>query len=289
MKKIFLFMAATAMSIAASATVLWSGSKEVTWGEGNSLQIEAVKFADAQPGQKIVLTYESATDGVEFKVMNLNSDHLAGSRDEMWISGQGTLEQFLTQMAVDSLKLHGLELVGAHFTATKVELLDGKALKEGISAWTGFFWADEWSTMYLYRDAYCNVDFSTIEAVRFYSEASENNYILNLRSEWGTEQEPERGFIADKAMMTDGEGYAELLLTDELRAKLHEAGRWIVQFNKETISPFNVTDIVLVPTDSTTAISNTAMEAKSIKIIRNGQILILKGDKTYNALGVEVK
>lgn len=289
MKKTFLFVACVAMSIAASATVLWSGSKDVTWGEGNSLQIEAAKFADAQPGQKIVLTYESATDGIEFKVMNLHSDHLAGSRDEMWINGQGTLEQFLTQTAVDSLKLHGLELIGAHFTATKVELLDGKAPKEGITAWTGFFWADEWSTIYLYRDAYCNVDFSTIEAVRFYSEAAGNNYVLNLRSEWGTDEEPTRGFIADKAMMTDGEGYAELPLTDELRTKLNEAGRWMVQFNKETINPFNLTDIVLVPASSPTAISNTAVEAKSFKTIRNGQILILKGDKTYTPLGVEIK
>lgn len=52
MKKLFLFVAAVAMSIAASATDLWTGSKHVSWTDG-SLQIEAAKFAAAQPGQKL--------------------------------------------------------------------------------------------------------------------------------------------------------------------------------------------------------------------------------------------
>ena len=41
--------------------------------------------------------------------------------------------------------------------------------------------------------------------------------------------------------------------------------------------------------ETTTAFDNTAIETKSVKIIRNGQVLILKDGKTYNALGVEVK
>ena len=50
-------MAATAMNIAASATDLWTGSKHVSWEDG-ALQIEAAKFANAQPGQKIVVSFE---------------------------------------------------------------------------------------------------------------------------------------------------------------------------------------------------------------------------------------
>ena len=38
-----------------------------------------------------------------------------------------------------------------------------------------------------------------------------------------------------------------------------------------------------------TAISNTAAEAKAEKIMRNGMILIVKGDKTYNVMGQIVK
>ena len=70
MKKIFLFVAVAAMSIAASATDLWTGSKNVTWGAG--LQIDAAQFASAIPGQKIVLHFSDASDGLEFNSPRLN-------------------------------------------------------------------------------------------------------------------------------------------------------------------------------------------------------------------------
>lgn len=283
MKKIFLFVAVAAMSITASATDLWTGSKHVSWSDGG-LQIAAAQFAAATPGQKIVLTYADATDGLEFKVMNANFDHLAGSREAAWINGNGTFEQFLTQAAVDSLKLYGLELIGANFTATKVELLDGKTLKEGITVWTGYFWADSWSTLELYYNGYAGVDFSNVNSIRFYSEAAGTGYVLNFLKGWGEGEK-----FADQTNMTDGEGYKELALTDELRTAVAEAGHWMIQFNKEGLAPFNVTDIVLVPTGSTSAISNIAIEAKTVKMIENGQVLIRKGDKIYNALGIELK
>ena len=282
MKKIFLFVAALAMSIAASATDIWTGSKHVSWADGG-LQIAAAQFANATPGQKIVLTYESASDGVEFKVMNEHFDHLAGSREAAKINGNGTFEQFLTQTAVDSLKAHGLEIIGANFTATKVELNDGKTLKDGVSVWTGFFWADEWSTLELYRDGYCNVDFSKATAIRFYSEAAGTNYTLNFLENWDA-----GGKFADQSNMTDGAGYKELPLTDELRTRIANAGHWMIQFNKEQLNAFNVTDIVLVMS-GTTGIDNTAAETKAVKFYRNGQLVIEKNGKSYNALGAEVK
>ncbi len=282
MKKIFLFVATLAMSIAASATDIWTGSKHVSWADGG-LQIAAAQFANATPGQKIVLTYESVSDGVEFKVMNEHFDHLAGSREAAKINGNGTFEQFLTQTAVDSLKAHGLEIIGANFTATKVELNDGKTLKDGVSVWTGFFWADEWSTLELYRDGYCNVDFSKATAIRFYSEAAGTDYVLNFLENWDA-----GGKFADQSNMTDGAGYKELPLTDELRTRIANAGHWMIQFNKEQLNAFNVTDIVLVMS-GTTGIDNTAAETKAVKFYRNGQLVIEKNGKSYNALGAEVK
>lgn len=282
MKKIFLFVAAVAMSIAASATDIWTGSKHVSWSDGG-IQIAATQFANATAGQKIVVTYSDATDGIEFKVMNAHFDHLAGSREAAWINGNGTFEQFLTQTAVDSLKQYGLEIIGANFTCSKVELNDGKTLKDGITVWTGFFWADEWSTLELYRDGYCNVDFSKATAIRFYSEAAGTNYVINVKENWDPE-----GQIASQADMTDGEGYKELPLTDALRSRLANAGKWMIQFNKEALNAFNVTDIVLVIKGGT-GIDNTAVEAKAVKSFRNGQLVIEKSGKTYNALGVEMK
>lgn len=282
MKKISLIALFAALVLNVNATDIWTGSKHVSWLDGG-IQIAATQFANATAGQKIVVTYSDATDGIEFKVMNAHFDHLAGSREAAWINGNGTFEQFLTQTAVDSLKAHGLEIIGANFTATKVELNDGKTLKDGVSVWTGFFWADEWSTLELYRDGYCNVDFSKATAIRFYSEAAGTNYIINVKENWDPE-----GQIASQADMTDGEGYKELPLTDALRSRLANAGKWMIQFNKEQLNAFNVTDIVLVMS-GTTGIDNTAAEAKAVKSFRNGQLVIEKSGKTYNALGVEMK
>ena len=68
MKKIFLFVAVAAMSIAASATDLWTGSKHVSWDDGG-LQIAADQFAEAQPGNLLKVHFTGATDGSEFKVI----------------------------------------------------------------------------------------------------------------------------------------------------------------------------------------------------------------------------
>lgn len=282
MRKILLLLAVVAMSIAASATDIWTGSQHVSWTDGG-LQIEAAAFAEAQPGQKIVLTYENASDGLELKVINAHFDHLAGSRENAWISGNATFEQFLTQSAVDSLKLYGLELIGGNFTATKVELLDGKPLKEGFTLWTGFFWADEWSTLELYFNAYAGVDLGQYKAIRFYTEASGVGYALNFMKGWGDGDK-----FADQNDMTDGDGYKELPLTDELRDAIGAAGHWMIQFNKEALNPFNATDIVLVPA-GTTAIEHNAVEAKVIKRIENGQLVIFKNGVKYNVIGTKLR
>ncbi len=86
----------------------------------------------------------------------------------------------------------------------------------------------------------------------------------------------------------------ELPLTDELRTKLAEASKWMVQFNKETGAPFNVTDIVLVgdfaeeePGEGQ-AIENTTVKSKAVKTIENGQLIILKNGVRYNALGAQL-
>ena len=282
MKKLFLFVAAVAMSIATSATDIWTESKHVSWADGG-VQIAADQFANAKAGDKLVVSFTGASDGIEFKVMNQFFDHLAGSREAAWISGDGAFEQFLTQTAVDSLKAYGLEIIGANFTCTKVELLEGKAeLKDGYTVWTGYFWADEWTTLELYRDGYCNVDFSKATALRIYSEAGRTNYVINIKENWD-----EAGHIADKGQMTDGEGYAELALTEELRNRLANAGHWMIQFNKEDGDPFNVTDIVLVMAEEE-GFENTAVESKAAKSFRNGQLVIEKNGKFYNALGAEL-
>ena len=281
MKKISLIALFAALVMSVNATDIWTGSKHVSWSDGG-VQIAATQFATAQPGNLIKVHFTGASDGIEFKVMNQFFDHLAGSREAAWISGDGAFEQFLTPTAVDSLKAYGLEIIGANFTCTKVELLESKTLKEGFTVWTGFFWADSWSTLELYYNGYAGVDFSNATALRIYSEANRSDFVINIKENWDPE-----GQIADQTAMTAGEGYMELPLTDVLRNRLANAGHWMIQFNKEAGAAFNVTDIVLVG-NFPTAISNTAAESKAVKFFENGQLVIIKNGVKYNALGAQL-
>ena len=282
MKKISLIALFAALVMNVQADDLWTGSKHVCWADGG-IQIPAASFAEAQPGQKIIVNFNEASDGIEFKVMNEHFDHLAGSREAAWISGDGAFEQFLTSSAVDSLKLYGLEIIGANFNCTQVALESGKeALKEGFTVWTGFFWADSWTTLELYNNGYAGVDFSNATALRIYSEANRSDFVINIKENWD-----EGGQIADQTAMTAGDGYMELSLTPELRNRLANAGHWMIQFNKEAGEAFNVTDIVLVG-DFPSDISNTAAESKAVKFIENGQLKKKKNGVKYNALGAQL-
>ena len=88
--------------------------------------------------------------------------------------------------------------------------------------------------------------------------------------------------------MTAGDGYMELALTDDLRTRLANANHWMIQFNKEAGNPFNVTDIVLVMKDTADGIANTAAQTKTVKMIENGQIVIINNGVRYNALGAQL-
>ena len=54
-------------------------------------------------------------------------------------------------------------------------------------------------------------------------------------------------------------------------------------------SSFSIRNVKLYVPDDETAISNVASAAKAVKEIRNGQVVILRGDKVFNALGAEMK
>lgn len=224
---------------------LWKGNQHVDYGESSVITLDKALFATATAGQKLIVKY--ATDAekeIELKVMNEHFDHLAGSREQAKLNGNGRFEHFLTPKAVEELKAYGLEIGGNGFNALRVELVDGKAsLPEGVNVWTGYFWADDWNTMYLYWNGYRYVDFNDVKAIRFYSEANRSDLVLNVRDNWEGDGGVE---IANINAMTAGEGYMELPLTDYMREKIAASEHLLVQFNKESGTPFNVTDIVLV-------------------------------------------
>ena len=224
---------------------LWKGNQHVDYSESSVITLDKAFFATATAGQKLIVKY--ATDAekeIELKVTNENFDHLAGSREQAKLNGNGRFEHFLTPKAVEELKAYGLEIGGNGFNALRVELVDGKAsLPEGVNVWTGYFWADEWSTMYLYWNGYRYVDFNDVKAIRFYHQANRSDFVLNVRDNWEGDGGVE---IANIGAMTAGEGYMELPLTDFMREKIAASEHLLVQFNKESGEAFNVTDIVLV-------------------------------------------
>ena len=282
MKKLFITLSAVIMALSLNASEIWTGSQAITFQV--PLNLDKDQFTELQAGQILKVSYEDASDGIELKVPDL-WHHLSGSRrDNAWISGTGTYETYLTPAGVADVQAHGLQIVGAHFTCTKVEVIDGKALsdiKEG-TAWTGFCWMNNTcGSMEFFKDNFTQFDLAKVKAIRFYCspEAEGSTYTINLKQTWQSDITSEAG----SGLMT------ELTLTDSIRTKLAEGDFVIVQLCRGEGQDFNLIDIVLVPNDDPTAIEQTNANAKATKSLRNGMLVIEKNGKFYNTLGVEVK
>ena len=63
----------------------------------------------------------------------------------------------------------------------------------------------------------------------------------------------------------------------------------IINDGKETASMLRFNKVVFTKDDSSTALDNTEAEAKAVKVVRDGQLLILKNGVLYNAQGAVVK
>ena len=279
MKKISLVALFAALVMSVNATDIWTGSHAVTWS--SALNLDATTFAGAQPGNALKVFYTNASDGIEFKANGVN---IAGSRKNAWINDEGAYELYLTPGAVDAIKAHGLEIVGNHFTVTKVELNEVEGREGMTTMWRGLYWADGWGEMLFYPAIASVVDWNDYSAIRVYHEAGRSDFEVNFKKSWADADHI--GGISD---MTAGEGYVELPLTDKRRALLASIdNELIVQFYRgDDKAAFNVTEIALVG-DSPSDISNTAAESKAVKFFENGQLVILKNGVKYNALGAQL-
>ena len=267
MKKISLVALFAALVMSVNATDIWTGSHAVTWS--SALNLDATTFAGAQPGNALKVFFTDASDGIEFKANGVN---IAGSRKNAWISGEGAYELYLTPGAIDAIKAHGLEIVGNHFTVTKVELNEVEGREGMTTMWRGLYWADGWENepMLFYPAIASVVDWNDYSAIRVYHEAGRSDFEVNFKKSWAGADHI--GGISD---MTAGEGYVELPLTDERRALLASIdNELIVQFYRgDDKAAFNVTEIALVG-NSQTALNNTAVESKAVKFFENGQLVI---------------
>lgn len=57
----------------------------------------------------------------------------------------------------------------------------------------------------------------------------------------------------------------------------------------QTTGTFSLRNIKLTVSGEETALENVSQEGKTMKVIRNGQVLFIRDDKNFNALGAEVK
>ena len=227
-----------------SATDLWEGNHAVNWD--NTLTIEAVKFAEAQVGQKIVIEFTNATG--EVIELHSNGAMLPGTRyAHSLYADQHEMEVFITKGMLARLKESGLEICGTGFTATKAWYGDGKDNVDDNTVWTGYFWMDIWSTLEVAKTSFGGINWSEFKAIRFYSEANRTNYVINVLTKWGDD-----GKLGDQNTMTMTNEYAELNIENiDMAAKLADVDRLMVQCNKEDGNPFNFTAIVLVKKEDT--------------------------------------
>ena len=243
MKKAFLLICMLATTMIASATDAWEGTHAVTWE--STLAIEAAKFADIQVGQKLVVDFKDATG--EVIELHSNGGMLPGTRYEHHLyADQSSMEVFVTPAMQARLKESGLEICGTGFTATKVWFGDGKDNIDENTVWSGYFWMDEWTTLEIAKTAFDGIKWSDYKAIRFYSEASRTDYVINVLTKWG-----DGGKLGDQSTMTMTKDYAELDITNiDMAAKLADVDRLMVQCNKEAGQPFNFTAIVLVKSET---------------------------------------
>lgn len=277
MKKLFVFAAAAMMSVSAMATVIYEAPEGeprfVTWGQG--LQIDSTKFAGLTTPHEMIVTFEEATDGIEFKRVDIWDQLYFGQF--LGISGDGSISKLMTPDALAAVSHTGLEMIGNHFYVVKVELVENLEYENYL--WKGYAWMEEWSTIDLKKVWYASIDWDEVAAIRCVSEANRTDYVINVMTSWEAEDK-----LGDQTTMTMTNEYAELELTADMRTKLAASEQLMIQCNKEAGDPFNMTEIVLVPTEGT-AIENVTA-TKAVKTVVNGQLVILRDSKRFNIVGV---
>ena len=258
------------------------------------------KLVDAEPGN-IIRVYGRLTGEAPHELTAgewaeddvIVSQHLPGSIFK--VVDHLPSEIFLTPDMLKAIREENKDfrLYGKNITVTKVELIQpGKAVLPEIGKllWTGYFWMDSWSTMDLFLDG-LNIDWSLYKEMVIYHDANRLDYAVNILSQF----DKEGAKVPDKAVTkNDCSVVIDLTavnMTNIIQAA-DEAYRQTlkIQMNKETGSPFNITDIVLVPKSGpATDVEHAAEDTPKLqKKLVNGQLVIIKNGIKYNAMGVRL-
>ena len=257
------------------AEVIWESETAHDVGNWNALQLKVDEYqllANAGEGDIIVINVTNVEEGARITLQGINWQ---GWADEYNVSSVGRHVFVLSEATADSVR-NGLIVTGEKYTFNKVELLYKKAL------WTGEHGGDgDW----IQSNALDKQIFSDLKEGDILSLECSN--LTDTISEWGHACVLRYNYavnIIDKWINAAGT-YHKVLSADDV-IKLQEEGkdinlvaRWLV------ITSLNTYLEAKPNPGPATAIDNTNANANAVKSLRNGRLIILRDDKTYNVMG----
>lgn len=258
MKKILFIivvMMSSLVSAMAQETVknLYNGeAKEVTWE--TPLQISAEMFAnDINVGNYIYITFSQTTDVIEIKA---NGTWLPGSRFTSLGDNSTDFKAYITADMLAALKEYGLEICGAKFTVTGVSICDdGFQMPEG-AIWGGYFWIDNWNTLEIFKTAFDKYDGQRYMDI-YLSDDTDNydGYFMKVLTKW----EPETLWANNDQIVHTPRMATVDLKSINVAESLANVNTLMIQGNKESGNPFNITAVVLRNEGGTTGINDIPM------------------------------
>ena len=264
------------------AEVVWNGDAHNvgSWNAKRFAVSEYAVLSTASEGDVIALTV-TAVDNTDNKKgrISLQSYHYQtmGSYDEYNMTATGVFYFTLTKQAVDSLKTTGFNVTGENFTFDKVELLYKKALRTGELGGN----ADWIQSNPLEKQIFSDLKEGDIISIEC------KNLTDTLSNKWGHACVLRYDYadnIIDKWTNVAGT-YHKVLTLDDV-TKLKEEGKDIILVARWLVITSLNTYLEAKPNPGpATAIDNTNANANAVKSLRNGRLIILRDNKTYNVMG----
>lgn len=274
MKKFYLLAASVLLTntiVNAQETVktLYDGeAMDISWS--NTLTIPADKFAsDVNIGDFISIGLENGQDVLEIKG---NGTWLPGSILTR-IDGKDEYRAYITKDMLATLKEYGMEICGAGFTLTSVNVKnDGFNMPEG-AIWGGFFWVENWNTLELFKTAFDS--YSNQRYLEINMEAGYDTYFFKALTKWDDDNAV---WSNDENTVKGSYKVTVDLKNINVKEALSDVNALMCQFNPEGGEPFNVTSIVLKGGNDETGVSEIESPQSSLTTVYTIQGFAVKSN-----------
>lgn len=290
-KKLFSIFSILLMFTATSyAKVVWNGDAHnvKSWDAKRFAVSEYDVLATASEGDVIAITVTAVDnskkeDSEETKqgritLQSYNYKDM-GSYDEYNVI-VGTYYFALTEQAVDSLKTTGFNVTGENFTFDKVELLYKKALWSGILS-DNNGWAQSSELDESIFASFAEGDVIGVKVSAINNGEEWHQFAVRGRVESDTEWKNLETLFG--ASVSQVKTYFTSITAEQATSYKNKKISLAAQYLD--ITEMNTYLEAKPKPGPATAIDNTNANANAIKVLRNGRILILRDNKTYNLMG----